>query len=167
MKTQATLGLVALVIGVTAIGFKLQAAESTPSQAVSAPADRIITVHKSPSCGCCGGWIEHLEQNGFDVKVENTDNINDIKIEHQVPRDLASCHTALIDGAVIEGHVEATDIVDYVESETRPFGERTIGIAVPGMPHGVPGMETGRQDSYDVMAFAAGGRAESVKRYEY
>lgn len=167
MKIQATLGLVALAIGVTAIGFRLQAAESAAPQAVSAQADRIITVHKSASCGCCGGWIEHLEQNGFDVKVENTDNINQIKIEHEVPRELSSCHTALIDGAVIEGHVTATDIVAYLESESRPFGEKTIGIAVPGMPHGVPGMETGRQDDYDVMAFAAGGRAESVKRYQY
>lgn len=167
MKTKATLGLAALVISVSAIGFKLQAAESAAPQAVSAQTDRVITVHKSASCGCCGGWIEHLEENGFDVKEENTDNINNIKIEHQVPRELSSCHTALIDGAVIEGHVEATDIIAYVESESRPFGERTIGIAVAGMPHGVPGMETGRQDSYDVMAFAAGGRSESVKRYEY
>ena len=167
MKIQATLGLVALVIGITAVGFKLQAAESSGLQATSANADRVITVHKSASCSCCTGWVEHLERNGFEVKVENTDNINQVKVEHQVPRELSSCHTALIDGAVIEGHVTATDIVAYLESDARPFGERTIGIAVPGMPHGVPGMETGRQDDYDVMAFAAGGRAESVKRYEY
>jgi len=167
MKTQVTLGLMALVIGTTAIGFKLQAAESTGERAATAQVERVITVHKSASCSCCTGWIEHLEENGFEVTVKDTDNINQVKIEHQVPRELSSCHTAIIDGAVIEGHVPATDIVAYVDSRSRPFGERTIGIAVPGMPHGVPGMETGRQDDYDVMAFAAGGRAESVKRYEY
>lgn len=167
MKTQVTLGVMALVIGATAIGFNLQAAESAGERTAAAQAERAITVHKSASCSCCGGWIEHLEENGFDVTVRDTDTINEVKIEHEVPRELSSCHTAIIDGAVVEGHVPATDIVAYVDSESRPFGERTIGIAVPGMPHGVPGMETGRQDDYDVMAFAAGGRTESVKRYEY
>lgn len=167
MKTQTTLGLVALMITATAISLKLQAAEPVMAHAIPTHTDRAMTVYKSSSCVCCGDWVEHLERNGFDVKIENTNNVNEIKIKHQLPREMASCHTALIDGAVIEGHVPADDIKAYLESTSLPFGEKTLGIAVPGMPQGAPGMDTGRYDSYDVMAFAADGRTESVKRYEY
>lgn len=167
MKIQATIGAVALAIGAGVIGFKLQAAEPAATQAASGQQPLAITVYKSPSCGCCTGWVEHLEENGFAVMVEDTNTINEVKMEHQVPRNLASCHTALIGGAVIEGHVTAGDIRAYLASNERPFGERTLGIAVPGMPHGVPGMETGRQDSYDVIAFAAGDRTATFRSHQF
>jgi len=124
-------------------------------------------MYKSPSCSCCTGWAEHLERNGFDVKIENTNNINEIKVKHQVPREMASCHTAIINGVVVEGHVPASDIKDYLARTTHPFTDKSIGISVPGMPNGTPGMETGRQDNYDVLAFAADGQTESVKRYQF
>lgn len=167
MKIQATIGALALVIGASVIGFRLQAAESASEASTASAAHPAITVYKSPSCGCCAGWVEHLENAGFDVRVEDTNAINDVKVEHQVPRDLSSCHTAIIDGAVVEGHVPAADIKALANGEFRAFGDRTLGIAVPGMPHGVAGMETGRQDDYEIVAFASGGRAETVKRYEF
>jgi hypothetical protein len=108
-----------------------------------------ITVYRSPSCSCCGGWIKHLEQNGFEVKDMPTDAMEAIKQQHGVSKDMASCHTAIVDGYVIEGHVPAADIKELLK--TKP---KIAGIAVPGMPSGTPGMEMGgRKDPYKVMSF--------------
>ncbi|MAC23030.1 DUF411 domain-containing protein, partial [Marinobacter sp.] len=87
-------------------------------------------------------------------RIVETDNLNEIKQQHGVPRDMASCHTALVDDLVIEGHVPANDIVAYLEDPQF----NTIGLSVPGMPHGTPGMETGRKDDYQVIAFNANGK---------
>jgi len=165
MKKPMIVGLLAFAVGSTAIGFTVQASE--PAAASAVQNQSAITVYKSASCSCCTGWVEHLERNGFDVEVKNTNNINEVKMSHQVPREMASCHTALIDGFVVEGHVPASDLKNYLARAAHPFGDKTIGISVPGMPHGTPGMETGRQDSYDVLAFTATGQTESVKRYQF
>jgi len=167
MKNSIAAGSIALALGTLSMGFNLQAAESTQENGVSGKTDHAITVYKSPNCSCCADWAEHLESNGFEVKIENTSNINEIKTQHQIAWDMASCHTGIIDGVVIEGHVPADDIKAYLKSRSQPFGDNTVGLAVPGMPHGTPGMETGRQDNYDVMAFTAEGKAQSVKRYEF
>lgn len=108
-----------------------------------------ITVYKSPTCGCCTKWIAHLEENGFKVTAKNVADVNPYKAENGLPPALASCHTALVDGYVIEGHVPADDI-------KRLLAEKPAisGLAVPGMPVGSPGMEQGGQkDAYDVVAF--------------
>lgn len=97
---------------------------------------RLITVYKSPTCDCCGKWAEHLEQNGFQVIVRNTEELGKIKREYAVPADMRSCHTAMIDDYVIEGHVPASDIEELLRR--RP-AQRIL--AVPGMPLGSPGME--------------------------
>ncbi|MEM7611040.1 MAG: DUF411 domain-containing protein [Pseudomonadota bacterium] len=108
-----------------------------------------ITVHKSPSCGCCKVWIEHLKLEGFVVEALNSDDMNAVKTERGVPRSLASCHTAVIDGYTVEGHVPADDIKRLVAE--KPDAK---GLAVPGMPIGSPGMEIGdRIDPYDVILF--------------
>ena len=167
MRTSIAAGSIALALSTFSMGFQLHAAEPTLENGVSGKTDHAITVYKSPNCSCCADWAEHLESNGFEVNIENTSNINEIKIQHQIPRDMASCHTGIIDGLVIEGHVPADDIKAYLDSPSQPFGDNTVGLAVPGMPHGTPGMETGRQDNYDVMAFTADGKAQSVKRYEF
>lgn len=167
MKKSIFAGSVALALSTFTAGFHLYAAEPNIENEVSNKTDLAIKVYKSPNCSCCADWAEHLENNGFEVSIENTSNINEIKIQHQVPRNMASCHTGIIDGVVIEGHVPADDIKAYLESHSHPFGDKTLGLAVPGMPHGSPGMETGRQDNYDVMAFTANGKAQSVKRYEF
>jgi hypothetical protein len=107
-----------------------------------------ITVYKSPTCGCCSAWVDHLKAHGFRVAVKNADNLGVIKQEQGVSRELASCHTATVEGYVIEGHVPAADI-------KRLLAERpaVAGLAVPGMPMGSPGMEGPRKESYQVISF--------------
>jgi hypothetical protein len=107
-----------------------------------------ITVSKDPSCGCCTGWVEHLRRNGFIATVVETADLQAIKMRLGVPAELASCHTAEIAGYVIEGHVPAQAI-------RRLIAERpdALGLAVPGMPVGSPGMEGGTPEIYDVILF--------------
>ncbi|MEH6389318.1 MULTISPECIES: DUF411 domain-containing protein [Pseudomonas] len=106
-----------------------------------------IDVHRDPNCGCCSAWIEHLEGNGFTVNDHLEDDMRSFKQDAGVPGELASCHTAVIDGRFIEGHVPAADILALSDKPD------LIGLAVPGMPVGSPGMEMGdRQDAYKVVA---------------
>ena len=114
------------------------------------------TMFRNPSCGCCEQWAEHIRQGmEAEVKVQDNTNMASLKNEHGVPADLRSCHTMLVDGYVIEGHVPAADI-DRLLSE-RPTG--VSGLAVAGMPLGSPGMEAnGRTQPYEVIAFGDAGR---------
>lgn len=115
-----------------------------------------VTVYKSPTCGCCTKWVEHLEQSGFEVKTYDVRDVVSYKVRMGVPPTLGSCHTALVDGYVIEGHVPADDIKRLLTQ--RP---RVSGLAVPGMPVGSPGMEQGnRRDRYDVLSFTEDGATE-------
>ncbi|PWE18069.1 metal-binding protein [Marinicauda salina] len=124
--------------------------------AVFAPAASAteIVVHKNPACGCCDRWVEHLEENGFSTRVVEHEDMTPVKAEAGVPQALHSCHTAMVDGYVIEGHVPAADIARLLEE-----GPEAIGLAVPGMPAGSPGMEhpVYTQD-YDVILFDGDGR---------
>jgi hypothetical protein len=110
-----------------------------------------VTVYKSASCGCCGKWVEHMQDAGFKVTTHNRDDMNQIKQEHGVAYRLRSCHTAVVDGYVLEGHVPASDIARLLRE--RPAID---GLAVPGMPMGSPGMEGKYTDPYDVVAFSKG-----------
>ncbi|MCB1758398.1 MAG: DUF411 domain-containing protein [Gammaproteobacteria bacterium] len=110
-----------------------------------------ITVYKSATCGCCGKWVEHMQEAGFKVTTHNRDDMNQIKQQHGVAYKLRSCHTAVVDGYVLEGHVPAGDIVRLLKE--RPAVD---GLAVPGMPMGSPGMEGNYSDPYDVIAFTKG-----------
>lgn len=94
-----------------------------------------VTVYKSASCGCCGGWVDHMRQNGFSVRVEEMDDIEPVKNFLHIDDDLRSCHTAILDGYVIEGHVTLAAIRKLLAE--RP---KIRGIALPGMPEGSPGM---------------------------
>jgi hypothetical protein len=115
-----------------------------------------ITVYRSPSCGCCHKWIEHLQSHGFDVDDRMTDAVSQVKAEAGVPQQLSSCHTAFVDGYVIEGHVPADDIKLLLQS--RP---QVAGLSVPGMPIGSPGMEQGvRKDDFGVLGFQRDGSYE-------
>ncbi len=107
-----------------------------------------ITVYKSPWCGCCGMWSEHMRANGFAVNVREVEDVDPVKALYGVPPALASCHTALVDGYVVEGHVPA-DVVERLLAE-RPEAR---GLAVPGMPAGSPGMEGAGREPYDVFIF--------------
>lgn len=144
------------------------AALTAPAWAVSptltAPATRpLIEVWKDPNCGCCQDWIAHMEQNGFAVKVHNTGN-NAIRTRLGLPQKLGSCHTARVQGYVLEGHVPATEVQRLLH--TRP---RALGLAVPGMPVGSPGMDgavyAGRRDPYDVLLVRLDGTTEVFRRY--
>lgn len=108
-----------------------------------------IKVYKSPSCGCCGQWTEYLKQNDFHPEVVDMDDISAVKRLAQVPDDLAACHTAVTERYVVEGHVP-------VEAIRKMLSERPkiLGIAVPGMPSGSPGMPGGTRERLDVIAFA-------------
>jgi hypothetical protein len=128
------------------------------------PAEPVaITVYKDPNCGCCTAWEEHLEANGFVVDSRLSRNMGQIKAQLGLPQDMASCHTGVVDGVLVEGHVPA-DVLHRFLAE-RPTG--ATGIAVPGMPMGSPGMEMpdGRKDPYNVMAFDGTGKAWVYSRH--
>jgi hypothetical protein len=111
---------------------------------------KTVEVWKDPSCGCCQGWVDHMKAAGFEVRIHNTSEIDAVKTMNRVPQQLASCHTAKIDGYTIEGHVPASDIMRLLKEKPQ-----INGLAVPGMPLGSPGMEVpgGDKDAYDVLSF--------------
>ncbi len=121
-----------------------------------------ITVYRSPNCGCCSGWIKHLQDNQFNVIDIKTNNMSKLKQKYGIPDKLASCHTAIIDGYVIEGHVPATDIKQLLSKKLD-----IIGLTVPEMPVGTPGMEMGnRKDPFSVLTFDKDGNTTIFKQYD-
>ncbi len=126
-----------------------------------ASAEPEMTVYKSPTCGCCGKWITHMEENGFKVKAVDMIEMNIVKEKYGITRNLASCHTAIIDGYYIEGHVPAADVKRLLAEKTD-----SKGLTVPGMPVGSPGMEMGdRVDSYQVLSVKSDGSTEVFNQY--
>jgi hypothetical protein len=120
-----------------------------------------ITVFKDPNCGCCKSWIEHLRKHGFEVAARDTSDVGAVKRAGRVPERLHSCHTAFVNGYVVEGHVPAPDIRRLLTDKPR-----IAGLAVPGMPVGSPGMEMGgRVESYDVIAFNRDGTTRVFARH--
>ena len=144
-----------------------QATASAQPVAPTAPATAeaslpLLVVHKSPSCGCCGLWVEHMQQAGFPVEVRDTNELSPIKERLGVPYGKGSCHTAEVAGYVIEGHVPADDVKRLLAQ--RPDAK---GLVLPGMPLGSPGMETpdGRMDSYTVELVANDGTTSAFARH--
>jgi len=119
-----------------------------------------VVVYKSPTCGCCSEWIDHLRDEGFHVIEKNSNNVDQIKLEQGVKRKHASCHTALVEGYVVEGHVPASDINRMLQEKPQ-----ITGLAVPGMPMGSPGMEGNYKDPYEVLAFVKDGKTKVFSRY--
>ena len=119
-----------------------------------------FTVYKSPWCGCCSKWIDHLKASGHTVSTQDIESLDTVKKMAGVPEHLQSCHTAMVDGYVIEGHVPSKDIERLLAE--RP---KAKGLAVPGMPAGSPGMEGGAPDKYDVMLFNPDGSSDVFARY--
>lgn len=116
----------------------------------------VLTVYKDPNCGCCQKWIEHMSKAGFVLQVRDTSNMDEVKKTMRVPTGLQSCHTGIVDKYVIEGHVPA-DVVKKFLAEKSSM----LGIAVPDMPAGSPGMEMGsRVDKYDIIAFDRDGKTK-------
>ena len=143
------------------IAAALMAAVAVPALGAAAPV--AVEVWKAPSCGCCKDWIRHLEANGFAVKVHDSGNTA-ARARLGMPMRLGSCHTALIDGYAIEGHVPAREI-------RRLLAERpgAVGLAVPGMPVGSPGMDGpeygARKDAYDVLLVRKDGSTTPYQSY--
>lgn len=120
-----------------------------------------VKVYKSPYCGCCGSWSEQMEKDGFTIVTEKRSDMETFKNKLDIPVHLRSCHTAVVDGYVLEGHVPASEIKRLLKE--RPDIK---GLAVPGMPIGSPGMEMrGRKDSYNVLGIKKDGSTFIYKSY--
>jgi hypothetical protein len=138
-----------------AIASLILLAISSPSQ--SGP---LVTVFKTPTCACCGKWVEHLRANGFAVKVQEVNDTAGYERQYRVPRTMESCHTAVVNGYTIEGHVPATEIKRLLNEKPK-----AVGLAVPGMPVGSPGMEAAHSEAFSVFVFDEGGRTAVYARY--
>lgn len=120
-----------------------------------------LTVFRSPTCGCCSQWIEHMEAAGFQVKDTVTEDMTAVKEQHGVPANLASCHTTIANGYVIEGHIPADDVQRLLAEKPN-----VAGIAVPGMPIGSPGMESGNYvEPYTVFSFTQSGETTTFAEH--
>ncbi|QEA11918.1 DUF411 domain-containing protein [Comamonas sp. NLF-7-7] len=135
----------------SAAGLAALAAGAAPA------AQPMVQVWKDPSCGCCKDWIAHMQANGFATTVHESGNAG-ARARLGLPRELGSCHTALVEGYVLEGHVPARDVQRLLSQ--RP---KALGLAVPGMPVGSPGMDGpaygGRKDAYEVLLVRRAGKA--------
>jgi hypothetical protein len=151
--------LVAVVI-ITSVMITLVLSQETFIEYKSAEETVPITVYKSPTCKCCNKWVQHLEDNGFNVNTVNKNDMKSIKSEEGVPRQLASCHTAVVGNYVIEGHVPAIDIKRLLKEKPA-----IAGLTVPGMPMGSPGMEGARKDPYNVLTFTKDGDSTVFSQY--
>jgi hypothetical protein len=121
-----------------------------------ARAQQAATVYKDPTCGCCGKWVDLLRKEGFTVTINDARDITAIKDKYGVPQPLRSCHTALVNGYIVEGHVPLADVTRLLQEKTP-----VAGLAVPGMPIGSPGMEVAgvSPQPYDVLAFGRDGKS--------
>lgn len=115
----------------------------------------VVSVFKSPTCGCCSLWVEHMKANGFDLKVQDVEDINAVKEKFGVAPEFSSCHTSQVNGYIIEGHVPAAAVQRLLKE--RP---KVAGLAVPGMPAGSPGMEvpSGLKQPYAILTFDKSGK---------
>ena len=145
MKTRFLL-VIAIVAGLSPL------TAASPPSAPPKPAT-LVTVYKDPGCGCCKAWVEYMRKHGYRVDVKDTGDLNQIKTNLGVPAALAGCHTALIGGYIIEGHVPAEDIARLLKQKPK-----IAGLAVPGMPAGSPGMEGSPPVHYQVIAFQRSGK---------
>lgn len=133
--------------------------ERTWTRDAAIPAE--VTVYKSPTCGCCTKWARHLEAHGFRVRLRDVADLAAVKRRFGVPPEAEACHTAVVEGYVVEGHVPAADV-------TRLLAEQppVQGIAVPGMPLGSPGMESPRPEPYEVRVLDDTGLGGVFARHE-
>ncbi len=129
---------------------------------MAAPApEPAMTVYKTKTCGCCGKWVEHLRANGFTVNVKEVEGTAEVRKQYGVPDQLASCHTGVIAGYAVEGHVPAAEVRRLLKEKPK-----AKGISVPGMPLGSPGMEQGpRKDPYSVVLFDEKGGTREYQKY--
>jgi len=119
-----------------------------------------VVVYKSPTCGCCGTWVDHMKANGFKVKVIDQADVDPVKTRLGVPAQLASCHTAVVGGYVVEGHVPAAAVKRLLAEKPN-----TLGVSVPGMVAGSPGMEGPQPQPFSTIMFDERGRSRVFESY--
>ena len=119
-----------------------------------------VTVYKTRTCGCCAKWVDHLRANGFEAAVNDVPSTDEYRKKFGVPDSLISCHTAVVNGYAVEGHIPAADIHRLLKEKPK-----AKGIAVPGMPIGSPGMEGPRRDAYAVYLFDATGKTTVFQKH--
>ena len=141
----------------TALTF-LATASVLPLGRTWAADDQVITVHKDPNCGCCAGWVRHLQEASFTVRTIETADLDAVKTRLGIPADLAACHTGQVAGYLVEGHVPAIALKRFLAEKPN-----AAGIAVPGMPVGSPGMEGGTPQRYEVVLFGPAGRRSYMR----
>ncbi len=137
-----------------------QHSEPAPETATADSEFPVVTVYKSPTCGCCSAWADHMREAGFTVNSIDREDMGVIKAEQGIPRQLQSCHTAVVGDYVVEGHVPAADVKKLLEE--KPDAK---GLAVPGMPLGSPGMEHPRPQDYATYAFNDKGQAKVFEKH--
>jgi hypothetical protein len=120
----------------------------------------VITVYKDAGCGCCKSWVAHLIKHGYRVDAKDTPDMTEVKRALGVPDALTACHTAVVNGYLIEGHVPAADIARLLKEKPK-----VAGLAVPGMPMGSPGMEGLRTQHYQVLSFDKAGKTKVFATY--
>lgn len=129
--------------------------------ALAGAAQPVIEVYKTATCGCCKGWVKHLEDSGFKVKAHDVENPGDYRQKFGIPNELGSCHSARVGGYALEGHVPAADVKRLLASKPK-----ATGLAVPAMPLGSPGMEGPRKDPYDVFLVKKDGSTTVFQHHE-
>jgi hypothetical protein len=144
----------------SAIGVPLAANSAANAATNAAAKSTVIDVYKTASCGCCEGWVQHLRDAGFTVKAHNVDDTSVYRTKYGIPEELGSCHTGVVSGYGIEGHVPAAEIKRLLAEKPK-----ARGLTVPGMPVGSPGMEGSRKDAFDVLLVKADGSKLVYKHY--
>jgi hypothetical protein len=132
----------------------------TPAPLATPAGGDTVTVYKTATCGCCQKWVEYMKANGFTLAVHDVTDLQHVKDTHGITDDLQSCHTALVNGYLVEGHVPIEDVRRMLKE--RP---QIAGIAAPGMPMGSPGMESPIKDKYDVVSFTKAGTKKVFERH--
>lgn len=149
-RRQLLQAMAALPIGVSLSGLSLTAHAALPH----------VQVYKSEGCGCCLDWIKHLQANGFTVKAQDVPDTAVVRQRLGMPQELGSCHTAQVGSYALEGHVPAAEIKRLLKEKPQ-----AVGLAVPGMPLGSPGMEGPRKDAYDVFLVDKEGKRSVYRHY--
>ncbi|BAW97007.1 hypothetical protein NIES970_19510 [[Synechococcus] sp. NIES-970] len=166
-KSWLIIGAIGCLIGLGGIGaftgFQLRGSQGrSVAQEIEVPPTIAAEVYRTPTCGCCGAWIDHATANGFTFVDQIQPDITAIKEQFGITPELASCHTTIVAGYVFEGHIPAADIRRFLAQP--PAG--VVGLTVPGMPIGSPGMEVGdRQQAYEVLAIHGDGSTSIFQEY--
>jgi hypothetical protein len=121
---------------------------------------QLVEVWRSPTCGCCGDWVKHLQREGFATKVNMVDDTAPVRAAAGMPEKLGSCHTAKVGGYVIEGHVPASDIRRLLAEKPK-----ALGLTAPGMPAGSPGMDVPNSPPYEVLLVTSDGKTSLFQRH--